>query len=80
MTAGRSRDNLQQLETFNGTDGEGVGRLDVRSNHNADIYGNFITNNKNEHTLRIGFANINGLPSFNYHQKNEEHDENHYLL
>lgn len=57
---------------FQGLDEEGRQRIDINKiQDNADFYGDKITKNKHKDILQVGFININGLPSFNEHMKNE---------
>ncbi len=63
--------NSQNFQTI---DEEGRTRTDISKNKiSIEIYGNEIKNNNKEtDSLRIGFININGIPSFNSHAKNNE--------
>ena len=63
-------DNSQSA--FNSYDKDGQLCTDINTiQDNADFYGDQITKNKHKDVLRIGFLNINGLPSYNEHMKNE---------
>ena len=64
------RENPQH--EFNGFDVEGRRRQDIEQpQQNSEIYGDKLTKIKHKDTVRICFLNVNGLPSFNDHIKNE---------
>ncbi len=46
-------------------------RIDI-TNTEVEIFGDAIAGNKTRNTLRIGFININGIPSSAHHPKNKE--------
>ena len=64
------RNNSQSA--FNSHDEEGRVCQDIEEiPDDAEYYGDKIIKNKHKDILRLGFLNVNGLPSFNEHVKNE---------
>ena len=60
------------LSAFNSYDEEGRIRQDIENiQANAEYFGDKIIKQKHKDTLRLSFLNVNGLPSFNDHVKNE---------
>ena len=75
-------ESMNSQQEYNGFDSEGQRRQDIeldnsndnnQSNNNNDneIFGDKITKQKHKGMVRIGFLNVNGVPSFNDHLKNE---------
>ena len=51
---------------------DGQQRVDISTVTDVEFYGNKLNdNNKDSDVLRIGYLNVNGLPTFNNHPKND---------
>ena len=72
QTAVEVGNDSQQQDVFQALDEEGEQRTNIEYNkeRNTEFYGNNIKNiSKTDNILRIGFLNINGLPTFKSHHK-----------